>query len=45
VFRFRTFAERLAAVDVDMRRRLGPLAAELSQGASRLQPPPLPGIS
>ena len=31
-FRFRTFAARLAAVDVDLRRRLGPLHVEPTQG-------------
>ena len=33
-FRFRTFAARLAAVDVDLRRKLGPLSAEPTEGAS-----------
>lgn len=45
-FRFRNFAQRLAAVDVDVHRRLGPLTAEPSEGAwrgvlaARAQPPP-----
>ena len=34
-FRFRTFAARLAAVDVDLRRKLGPLSAEPTEGAWR----------
>jgi hypothetical protein len=34
-FRFRNFAQRLAAVDVDVHRRLGPLTAEPSEGAWR----------
>jgi hypothetical protein len=32
-FRFRNFAQRLAAVDVDIHRRLGPLCATPTDGA------------